>query len=57
MNCGRVSCVKFKALDCGHDVEPDERCEYYVNNGLPIPEAQLRKKPVKTENATKKATK
>ena len=47
MECGRVSCEKFKAYDCGHDVKPDERCEFYVNNGLPIPDVQKEKKPVK----------
>ena len=43
MECGRVSCVYFKQIDCGHDVKPDERCEHYVNNGQPIPEVQKEK--------------
>jgi len=47
MKCGRVSCAKFRSLDCGHDVEPDERCEYYVNNGLPIPDCQKEVKVAK----------
>ena len=47
MECGRVSCEKFRSYDCGHDVEPGERCEYYVNNGSPVPEVQKEVKPAR----------
>ena len=49
MKCGRVSCVKFKSIDCGHDVEPNQKCEHYVNNGDPVPDVQQDKKPEKVK--------
>jgi len=40
MLCGRVSCTRFKAIDCGHEIKPDEKCPWYENNGQEVPEVQ-----------------